>query len=259
MKNMEHSLQKNGGFLEDNSQDGKQNEFGLQVVNQVSAMVAYWDRDEICRFANIAYVKWHGRTHKDLIGKMLMKEFLGPLYDNNLPHLKEVLKGKTQVFEQETLCKSGVTHHSVTTYTADKVNGIVKGFFVHVTDITQTKIKEEELIRKNEIITDQNNRLANYTYLISYTLKSKSAHLRKALNSFIEASTEKEKEEILGFLYNISSKFSETVKSMNEYASMQSKVNLELGRKQLVQVSKAVSKSPHQLTDYRKNGPTRGV
>ncbi len=259
MKNMKHGLKKNDNFFEDNSNLlEKQNELGLLVADHVSAMIAYWDRDEVCRFANNAYMKWYGKTHSNVIDKMPMKEFLGSLYEKNLPHLTEVLKGKTQVFEQETKCHLGNRNHSITTYTADKVSGVVKGFFVHIADITETKLKEQELIRTNELITEQNKRLANYTYIISYTLKSKSASFRRALNSFIEASSEKEKAEMLGFLYNISSKFSETVKSMNEYASTQSRVNLELARKQLVGIAKPISKLPHQLSDIKKNRPNKG-
>ena len=256
---MKNSLRKNGDFFEDNFPLGKEKELGLLVADHVSAMIAYWDRNEICRFANNAYMKWYGKTHGDINDTTTMKEFLGPLYEKNVPYLKEVIKGKTQIFEQEIQSNFGNLNHSITTYTADKVSGVVRGFFVHITDITDTKMKEQELIRNNEIISDQNNRLTNYTYLMSYTLKSKSASFKRALNSFIEAGTEKEKAEMLGFLYNISSKFSETVNNFNEYASIQSRVNIELDRKLLVKVPKPMAKMPHQLTDFKKNRPNRGV
>ena len=46
------------------------------VVNKVPVMLAYWDRDQRCRFANRAYEKWFGVPPEAVIG-MSMKELLG--------------------------------------------------------------------------------------------------------------------------------------------------------------------------------------
>ncbi|MDZ4758694.1 MAG: PAS domain-containing protein [Bacteroidota bacterium] len=260
MKNLKNGQKKNGDFFEDNFPQGKQTELGLLVADQISAMIAYWDRDEICRYANSAYLKWYGKSNSGIIDNITMQELLGILYDKNHHYLKEVLKGKTQIFEQETISPLGDINHSITTYTADKISGIVKGFFVHITDITVIKLKEKEIIQSNEMVSDQNNRLTNYTYLVSYNLKSSSVKLEKTINSFIEAKNEKEKGKILGSLYDLSSRFSETIKDLNDYISSQSRVNLELSRKLLLNKVpvKSLSKMPHQLSDFKKNRPNGG-
>lgn len=52
------------------------------VVGKIPAMVAYWDKNQVCRFANRAYEKWFGVPPEAVIGRT-MKELLGPLYPLN--------------------------------------------------------------------------------------------------------------------------------------------------------------------------------
>src|SRR5579862_9555820 len=124
-------------------------DIAIEVVNHISAMVAYWDRNQVCRFANNAYREWFGKSPDTVIGST-MKELLGPLYDLNLPYILRALQGETQVFEREIPVPGGVTRHSLATYTPDIVNGMVRGFFVHVADVTPLKIAEMALKKSEE-------------------------------------------------------------------------------------------------------------
>jgi len=54
-------------------------------------MLSYWDKDEICRFANKAYLEWFGKTPEEMINKMSLAELLGPLYPSNEPYIKAAL------------------------------------------------------------------------------------------------------------------------------------------------------------------------
>ena len=64
--------------IKDLRKDNALIEICLRVVNHVDGMLAYWDENEICRFANKAYLKWAGKSDSALIGQMKLKEFLGP-------------------------------------------------------------------------------------------------------------------------------------------------------------------------------------
>jgi PAS domain S-box-containing protein len=118
----------------------------LRVVNHVDAMLAYWDENEICRFANKAYIKWVGKPPDTLIGQMKMKELLGPLYPGNREYIKKALAGKKQIFEREFNLPDGSVDHYIVTYTPDKTKGKVSGFFVHIANINLVKKLEEKLI-----------------------------------------------------------------------------------------------------------------
>jgi PAS domain S-box-containing protein len=128
-----------------NNQPLSIDELSLRVADHVNAMLAYWDKNQIIRFANNAYSDWFGKTREELVDKMTMKELLGPLYEKNLPYINAVLNGIPQTFEREIKVPSGEIRHSIANYYPDIINGEVKGFFVHVADISGVKKLETEL------------------------------------------------------------------------------------------------------------------
>lgn len=119
-------------------------EIALGVINHISAMVAYWDVNERCRFSNDAYEHWFGRSREQMDG-ISMKELLGPIYEKNLPHIRRALAGKKQVFERQIPLPNGEVRESIATYTPDIVDGVVQGFYVLVADVTPLKRREQEL------------------------------------------------------------------------------------------------------------------
>jgi diguanylate cyclase (GGDEF)-like protein/PAS domain S-box-containing protein len=116
----------------------------LSLVNHLDAMVAYWDRDQVCVFANEAYRQWFGKAGSELKGTTL-KELLGPLYAMNLPYIKAAYEGRVQVFEREIPTPEGRIRYSLATYTPHIVDGKVHGIFVHVADVSPLKVLENEL------------------------------------------------------------------------------------------------------------------
>lgn len=74
-----------------------------------------------------------------------MRELLGPLYELNLPFIEGALAGQVQVFERAIPAPDGTVRHALATYMPDIANGNVKGFSVHVSDVTRFKIIEREL------------------------------------------------------------------------------------------------------------------
>lgn len=119
------------------------------LVDKVSAMLAYWDADLRCRFANRAYQRWFGVSPESLIGKHI-SELLGPIYSLNLPYIEGALRGEEQEFEREIPDPSGgPPRHSLANYLPDIVDGVVRGFFVLVTDISKVH-RTEHALRESE-------------------------------------------------------------------------------------------------------------
>jgi len=115
----------------------------LRVADHVPAMLAYWNADQICLFANEAYRTWFGKSRRSVVGST-MRELLGSLYLLNLPYIERVLAGETQVFERTIPLPDGGVRESLATYTPDIVDGRVRGFFVHVANVTAMKELERE-------------------------------------------------------------------------------------------------------------------
>lgn len=115
------------------------------VANRVPSMLAYWDRDERCRFANQAYQTWFGVDPATMVG-CTMRELLGPdLYALNTPHIRAALAGEEQLFERIVPGPGGVRRHSLAHYLPHVVNGRVEGFVVQVTEVTRLKETEAAL------------------------------------------------------------------------------------------------------------------
>jgi PAS domain S-box-containing protein len=152
-------------------------------------MVAYWDADQRCRFANRAYEKWFGVDPRTLVGKQ-MRELLGPLYALNLPYIEGVLRGEAQEFEREIPDPAGgAPRHSLAQYIPDVVDGEVRGFYVLVTDITRLK-RAERALREAEHQLESSARLdalatlaAGIAHEINNPLAAILAHTELALES----------------------------------------------------------------------------
>ncbi|MFI5139922.1 MAG: PAS domain-containing protein, partial [Sphingobacteriales bacterium] len=111
-------------------------EMGFDVTEHAVAMLAYWDKNLICRFANNAYFEWFGVHPAEMINKMHLRDVLGSLYEKNLVQIDGALNGKVQVFERPIVIPSGKTKIARATYIPDFKNGEVKGFYVQVVDVT---------------------------------------------------------------------------------------------------------------------------
>lgn len=202
------------------------NRFELKISDHITAMLAYWDKNLVCRFANSAYVDWFGKTKEEMVDKLTIKELLGPLFEVNLPFISGVLQGEIQTFEREIPLPKGGTRHSLANYFPDIVDGEVMGFFVHVADVTPMKLMELDLLQSHQKVKEQNERLLNFSYIVSHNLKSYSNNLSTILQLLNEASSEDEKNQMFDLLRNISKGFSATVNHLNEMTKSQNLIKL---------------------------------
>lgn len=116
-----------------------------RLVDRVPSMLAYWDRDLRCRFANQAYERWFGVNPQALNGTSI-RDLLGPeLFALNEPHIRRALAGEEQQFERIVPGADGVRRHSLAHYLPDVVDGEVVGFVVQVTEVTNLKVEQLSL------------------------------------------------------------------------------------------------------------------
>ena len=116
----------------------------LEILNSIDALVAFWDKNQICTYANAAYLDWFGISTEQIIGGTL-EALLGEIYELNLPYIKAAYHGATQTFERDIRCPDGIIRHSLTTYTPFIKDGEVQGIIVHVADVSQLKATELKL------------------------------------------------------------------------------------------------------------------
>jgi len=145
-------------------------ELGLDATEHVNALVAYWDKNLICRFANNAYITWFGVKPEEMINVMHIRQVLGPMYEKNLAHIKAALNGEVQNFERTIILPNGQSKRARATYYPDFVDGKVEGFYVHAADISPLAIES----REEAAAEDENN----YLFLVEKVLLDVEKTLR---------------------------------------------------------------------------------
>ncbi|WP_207420378.1 PAS domain-containing protein [Desertivirga brevis] len=110
-------------------------ELGFKILANTKALLGYWDKNMVCRFANRAYEEWLGIKPEDIVNKSTLREFLGPIYDKHLPMIRKVFQGEPQAFEREFVIPGGGIRRAIVSYTPDIIGDKVEGFYVHAADI----------------------------------------------------------------------------------------------------------------------------
>lgn len=118
----------------------KSERFIRTVTDAMPSMIAYWDMQMLCQFANQPYVEWFGRTPLEMMG-LPMSTVLGPrLFEQNLPQIQNALAGVPQEFERTIKRPDGSVGYVLANYIPDKdAKGVVKGFFALVTNISRLR------------------------------------------------------------------------------------------------------------------------
>ena len=130
-----------------------ENSFALRVLDNASSMLAYWDRDLRCCYANRVYKQWFGKSACELIGTTL-PDLLGPaLFSLNKPYILAALAGHPQQFERNITGPDGVVRQSLARYHPDVVDGQVVGFIAEVSDVgllkkLETSLKQEIALKR---------------------------------------------------------------------------------------------------------------
>ena len=107
------------------------------VTDNVPALFAYVDRDQVYRFANGHFRTVMGVPPEALVGRT-MRDFLGDdAHAELLPHIEAALRGERRKFER-TGWKENASTHFLAEYVPDvRPDGHVAGFFIMVLDITE--------------------------------------------------------------------------------------------------------------------------
>jgi diguanylate cyclase (GGDEF)-like protein/PAS domain S-box-containing protein len=115
------------------------------IVDNSPSMMAYWDRDLTCVFANNMYETWFGVDVHWMVGKPLGDVLGAEIFALNKPYIDGVLAGKPQAFERMIPGPDGISRHGLVYYTPDVEQGQVIGFLSQVNDVSALKLAEQTL------------------------------------------------------------------------------------------------------------------
>jgi PAS domain S-box-containing protein len=125
----------------------------LDLLDHIPAMVALWDGDLRNRFANRLYTEWFG-VGPEITPGMHMRDVVGAdLFERLGGQIAGVQAGEPQLFERRVVDTAGHIRYAQTTYTPIRIDGVVDGFAVLATDISNRVDAESKLRDSTEQIS----------------------------------------------------------------------------------------------------------
>lgn len=112
-----------------------------------------------------------------------------------------------------------------------------KGSKVHLKsfiDITERIRGEQELTNSLNLVTEQNKRLLNFSYIVSHNLRSHTTNIKSIVGFLNDDLEPGERKELTNHLTNVSKMLDETLNNLNEVLSIQKNVNITVEKINLV-------------------------
>ncbi|MES2239233.1 MAG: PAS domain S-box protein [Bacteroidota bacterium] len=133
---------------------------------------------------------------------------------------------KNHDFEYRMIAKNGAI-----VWLRDIVNVIVedgkaKSLRGIMIDITKNKEIEVDLNNSFNVVSEQNKRLLNFSYIVSHNLRSHTSNITSIVDIITTADSDEEKEEMIQLLKSVSDSLNETMLNLNEVVNIQTNVGL---------------------------------
>jgi PAS domain S-box-containing protein len=95
-------------------------------------------------------------------------------------------------------------------------------------DITNKKEAEEALNKSFNLVTEQNKRLLNFSYIVSHNLRSHAGNIQ-GISALIEsAQTEDDRNEMIQLLKKVAGNLNETLFNLNNIVNIQTSIDIEI-------------------------------
>ncbi|MFV8376812.1 PAS domain S-box protein [Flavobacterium sp. LB1P62] len=93
-------------------------------------------------------------------------------------------------------------------------------------DITKTKEAEKALNDSFNLVTEQNKRLLNFSYIVSHNLRSHTSNIASIMDLIESSESEEEREQMIQLLKSVSNSLNETMLHLNEVINIRTNIGL---------------------------------
>lgn len=116
------------------------------IADALPSLISYFDSKKRYQFANKAYETWFGRKREDILGKYNWEVIGENAYNTVKPYIEAALSGEMAKYELEIPYKDGGARYTYSLYVPDVDDqGMVKGFFALINDITENRAMEQKI------------------------------------------------------------------------------------------------------------------
>ncbi len=116
------------------------------ITESVPAMIVYYDRHFVCRFANTQYAAFFGFSVESILGKHLSEVIGAQSYAKTAVQFQRVLDGESVTYERAHRCVDGRTRHIRVAFAPERdADGTVKGSYALATDVTAYREAEDAI------------------------------------------------------------------------------------------------------------------
>ncbi|MEL1240729.1 sensor histidine kinase [Flavobacterium flavipallidum] len=102
-------------------------------------------------------------------------------------------------------------------------------------DVTKNKEIQKDLNNSFHLVTEQNKRLLNFSYIVSHNLRSHTSNISSIVDIIENSDSEEEKEEMIQLLKSVSDSLNETMLNLNEVVNIQTNIDIVVEKLNLKQ------------------------
>lgn len=191
-------------------------------VNDIFCQTTQYSREELI-----------GSTHKIINSQYHSTGFFANMWQT-------LKKGKTWKGEVNNKRKDGTTCWMLSTIVPFfDLNGNLEEYVSIRTDITSQKLAEEDKQKTVEVISEQRNKLLDFSYILSHNIRSHSSNILGITDLLQNSNSTEKQNELIAVLQKSANNLDDTLRHLNDLLKIQSNFH---NKKQTVIINKVVDK-----------------